>query len=202
VLGAIDAATNQAYFHGHILGKSGVRPSSGLALTLHDAISADGKRQPRHEDDRLRLLHYDAASGEEFIRKWTALATAGPTRYRRSRAPMARALRTLAGKDVPDEVREKYLWRIYEITTRDDVELLGELGLLEDIDPEQGDSTPEALPEDAERELAARVEELSSWPKPPFFVADARADRARVANGQSTPRSGRAQRLKGLLRRS
>ena len=76
------------------MGKSGVRPGSGLGLSLHGAVSPDGP-PPRHEDPRLRVLHYDAPSGEEFVRKWTAFAQAGPARYRPSRAPSARALRTL-----------------------------------------------------------------------------------------------------------
>jgi hypothetical protein len=201
VLGAIDAPTNQAYFHGHVMGKSGVRPGSGLALTLHDAISPDGERQERHEDERLGLLHYDAVSGEEFIRKWSALARAGHARYRASRQPMARALKTLAGKDVPEATREKYLRRIYELTTLDDVELLGELGLLEDVDPEHHGSEPRPLPEGAADQLAQRVEELQSAPKRSFFVADAQSDRGRDEDGRRRGVRNRARALGGLVRR-
>ena len=50
-----------------------------------------------------RVLHYDAPSGEEFVRKWTALAQAGPARYRADRAPSARALRALASSDLPED---------------------------------------------------------------------------------------------------
>ena len=200
VLGAIDAPTNQAYFHGHVMGKSGVRPGSGLALTLHHAISPDGERSERHEDERLGLLHYDAVSGEEFIRKWSALARAGHARYRASRQPMARALKTLAGKDVPEATREKYLRRIYELTTLDDVELLGELGLLEDVDPEHHGTEPRPLPEGAGDQLAQRVEELQSAPKRSFFVADAQSDRGRDEDGRRRVRN-RARALGGLVRK-
>jgi hypothetical protein len=173
VLGALEAPTNQAYFHGHVMGKSGVRPGSGLGLTLHEAVSPEGVPQERHSDPGLRLLHYDAISGEEFVRKWSALARAGHARYRRSRAPMARALKTLVDKDLPDQVREKYLQQVYELTTRDDVDLLGELGLLEEIDPERRGEEPRDLPAGAAEALAARVEELRALHKPPFYVADA-----------------------------
>ncbi len=200
VLGAIDAPTNQAYFHGHVMGKSGVRPGSGLALTLHDVVSADGRRQDRHEDDRLRMLHYDAVSGEEFVRKWSALARAGHTRYRASRAPMARALKTLAVKDVPEATREKYLHRLYELTTRDDVDLLSELGLLEEIDPARGGATPRELPDDAARQLADRVEELRQQPKRQYFVADATSDPGPARTGGRDVR-GQARRLHRLVRR-
>ena len=202
VLGVLDEPSNQSYFHGHVLGKSGVRPASGLALTLHDAISDDGKRQERHQDERLRLLHYDAVSGAEFIRKWTALATAGPARYRPSRAPMAKALKTLAAKDVPDDVREKYLWRIYDLTTRDDVELLGELGLLDDIDPARGGEAPDELPADDAHQLAQRVEELRRESKRQFFVADERSDRHLSSEGRRREGREDAGGLRGILRRS
>jgi hypothetical protein len=188
VIGALDAPTNQAYFHGHVLGKSGVRPGSGLGLTLHEAVSPDGVPQERHRDPALGLLHYDAVSGEEFVRKWSALARAGHARYRSSRAPMARALKTVVEKDLPDAVREKYLQRIYELTTRDDVELLGELGLLEEVDPERGGQQPRDLPAGAADALAARVEQLRHVPKRPFYVAD--APRSRAGTGTGPARRG------------
>jgi len=180
VLGALDAPTNQAYFHGHVMGKSGVRPGSGLGLTLHDAVSADGVPQPRHSDPGLRLLHYDAVSGEEFVRKWSALARAGHARYRASRAPVARALKALVEKELEEGVRERYLHRIYELTTRDDVEMLEELGLLEVVDPERGEHRPRDFPDGAADAFAARVEELRPGPKRKYYVAGAPRVRRRA----------------------
>lgn len=179
VLGVLAEPTNQDYFHGHVMGKSGVRPRSGLGLTLHDAVSPDGRQQDRHRDDRLRLLHYDAPSGEEFVRKWTALAAAGPARYRASRQPTARAMKSLISRDLPEATREKYLRRVYELTVQDDVETLGELGLLEDVDPLAGGHTPRALTSDEAAQLSARVGRLRSEPKAGFLVADAAKDRTR-----------------------
>ncbi|MBO0844115.1 MAG: glycosyltransferase family 2 protein [Nocardioides sp.] len=179
LLGAIPEPANQVYFHGHVMGKSGVRPRSGLGLTLHEAVSQDGRRQPRHEDARLHVLHYDAPSGEEFVRKWTALAQAGPARYRQSRSGSTRAIRTLLARDLPDEIRVKYLRRLYEVTTRDDVELLHELGLLVEARPDTDRSTARPLPEAAADELADRVAELGAAPKAGFFVPDPPAQPAR-----------------------
>ena len=174
VLGAVPEPSNQAYFHGHVMGKSGVRPGSGLGLTLHHALTPDGERVPGHEDPRLRVLHYDAPSGEEFVRKWTALAQAGPARYRPSRAPSARALRALLAGDLSEDVRTKYLRRIYDLTTRDDVELLEELRLLVHHDPVGVDAgAPRRLPTDAAAALEARVAEMSGRDKAPFLVEDA-----------------------------
>jgi hypothetical protein len=173
VLGAIPEPSNQAYFHGHVMGKSGVRPRSGLGLTLHDAVSNDGRRHPRHEDARLHVLHYDAPSGEEFVRKWTSLAQAGPVRYRRSRSGPARAIRTLLVQDLSDDTRAKYLRRLYDVTTRDDLEMLQELGLLVEADPlASGATSARPIPPDATDELAHRVAELRAAPKAGFFVDD------------------------------
>lgn len=203
VLGLIDDPTNQAYFHGHVMGKSGIRPGSALALTLHEAISADGQRQERHSDDRLRLLHYDAVSGEEFIRKWTALAKAGPTRYRASRAPVARALKTLASLELSEEVRERYLLRVYEASTQDDVAVLEDLGFLVRVDPESVPVPARDLPAEAATALAHRVSELSGEEKRRFFVADAESDRQRDGTGRRAglKPKGRASALRGLVHR-
>lgn len=193
VLGTLDEPTNQAYFHGHVLGKSGVRPGSGLGLTLHEGVSADGVRQPRHEDPRIAVLHYDAPSGEEFVRKWTALASAGPARYRPSRQPSARALKSLLSGDLPPEVRERYLRRIYDLTTRDDVETLADLRLLVETDPEQRGLQPRPFPAGAAEQLAGRVAELTEGPKAGYYVEDAPGGRE---SGQ-----GRKEGLKRLVRR-
>jgi hypothetical protein len=192
VLGRIPEATNQAYFHGHVMGKSGVRPGSGSGLTLHDAVGADGSRLERHQDPRLKVLHYDAPSGEEFVRKWTALAHAGPARYRASRAPVAKALRHLVGRDLPDDVRAKYLREIYDATTRDDVATLADLGLLETADPTADPAQEARRLEPAQAaQLAARVAELRVGPKGGYLVEDRPAE----------PPAGRREQLKRLTRR-
>ncbi|QCW50280.1 hypothetical protein FE634_07460 [Nocardioides dongxiaopingii] len=189
VLGRIEEPTNQAYFHGHVMGKSGVRPGSGLGLTLHDAVSPDGHKQERHHDPRLSVLHYDAPSGEEFVRKWTALAHAGPARYRASRAPSAQALRTLVTRDLPDDVRARYLREIYERTTQDDVATLAELGLLVEADPVGRGLSPRPLDDAQRRALADRVAELAEGPKAGYLVEDARGgDAARPSRKEQLGR--------------
>lgn len=197
VLGVLDEVSNQAYFHGHVMGKSGVRPSSGLGLTLHEVVSPDGRRQRAHEHDGLAVLHYDATSGEEFVRKWNALASAGPARYRASRQPMARALKTLVSRDLPEEVRATYLRQIYERTTADDVRVLDDLGLLERVDPLSGGVSPRPLPPGGEEALARRVDELRTAAKRPFYVADRAKDGADPPTGRDSAR----RRLKRIVQR-
>jgi hypothetical protein len=169
-LGVVSSPTNAAYFHGHVLGKSGVRPGSGLRLTLHDAVTRSGDRVPTYKDDRMRVLHYDAVSGEAFVRKWTALLGAGPARFRKDRAPTINALRTLTAKDIPAPVAEKYLRRIYEATTEDDVTTLHELGLLEEVDTGSGSHVPRAPTERDRAVLAERFASIRTAPKGEFHV--------------------------------
>jgi hypothetical protein len=177
VLGVIDEPSNQALFHGHVLGKSAVRPHSGLGLALHDAVELPGRRLPageRFEHPALRVLHYDAVSRAEFVRKWRAMTAAGPLSLRADRAPLAHALRALLrGHDrgrVSDAHLEKYLGQLYERTTRDDVAVLDELGLLEERDPRTGDHRPRPLPSASAGLLDARLEELATAPKRRFHV--------------------------------
>ncbi len=179
VLGVVAEPTNQAYFHGHLLGKSGVRPGSGLRLALHDPVDPDGRRVPleqRHRDDRLHLLHYDAVSGEEFVRKWSAMVAAGPVALRKDRAPLARALRTLLAKDLDEQTRAQLLRRLYAETTQDDVETLGALGLLRHTDPLRGGLRPRSFSPAALALLRRRLDEAAAAPKRPFHVNHGRGD--------------------------
>ncbi|HEX8781116.1 MAG TPA: hypothetical protein VF728_08130, partial [Nocardioides sp.] len=143
------------------------------------------------------VLHYDATSGEEFVRKWNALAAAGPARYRASRQPMARALKTLISRDLPEEVRATYLRRIYERTTADDVRALDDLGLLERVDPLGSKVSPRPFPAGGAEALAHRVDQLRTAEKRPFFVADETKD------GPTTPtgRDSATSRLKRIVQR-
>jgi hypothetical protein len=190
-LGVVPSPKNAAYFHGHVLGKSGVRPGSGLRLTLHDAVTKAGDRVPTYKDDRMRVLHYDAVSGEAFVRKWTALLGAGPARFRKDRAPTINALRTLTAKDIPTPIAEKYLRRIYEATTEDDVTTLRELGLLEEVDPGSGPHVPRALAERDRTTLAERFASIRTAPKREFHV---------VQRARGPAQARRRRRLLGGLR--
>ena len=192
-LGVLSRPTNSAYFHGHVLGKSGVRPGSGLRLTLHHAVMPSGDPVPRHEDARLRVLHYDAVSGEEFVRKWTAMLGAGRAQFRKDRAPTINALRTLTTKDIPTPVAEKYLRRIYEATTEDDVTTLHELGLLDEVDPGLGTHVPRPISDRDRATLAERIAALRQVPKRQFHVQ---------RTGRRSKPTTRRQRLRGLAARA
>lgn len=176
VLGAIDEPTNQAYFHGHLMGKSGIRVDSPLSLTVHDAVQPDGRRAPGEIHEGLTVLHYDAPTEDEFVRKWTALATAGPARYRQDRQATARALRTLIGRELADEVRAKYLRQIYATYIADDVDLLSELNFLTELDPLAGAHSPTSLDAEQKAALDEKVRAMRDQPKERYLVRDRNKD--------------------------
>lgn len=177
VLRVIDQPTNQSYFHGHVLGRSGIRPGSGLRLALHEAIDDDGRIVPRAEHAALRVLHYDSISGEEFVRKWRAMLGAGPVKYRPDRAPTAQALQAVIGKDLPEDTAERYLRRIYDLTTADDVDTLADLDLLEHVDPGRATHEPTGMTPALTSQLERSLADLASAPKRDFHFDKARPAR-------------------------
>ena len=195
-LGVIDRAANGAYFHGHVEGKSGLRPTTDLWLTLHHVVDADKNEVETFTDAAaLRVLHYESFSGEEFVRKWTSILAAGPKpNFRPAREPTAIALQTLIAKGLTPEQAQPYLMRIFERTTEDDFDTLRDLGLLENVDPRSGTHIPAALCPTARWPRCSTPYAASpsapSTPAPP-------PPRSRRSSTASPPRPG----LRGLLRR-
>lgn len=160
-LGVLDEASNKAYFRGHVQGKSGVRPAARAWLGLHRVVDARGEEVDAASDERFELFHYESYSGEDFVRKWTAMVASGPSaRFRPGRAATARGLRALVGKDLPPERLRAYLLEIFRRTRLDDVDTLRELGLLLETDPVAGERRPEPLPAAAATALHEGLERL------------------------------------------
>ena len=166
-LGALDRAANGDYFHGHVEGKSGLRPTTELWLTLHHVVDSDKNEvDPFTDPAALRLLHYESFSGEEFVRKWTSILAAGPKpNFRPARDSTAIALQTLIAKGLTPEQAQPYLMRIFERTTEDDFDTLRDLGLLEYADPRSGTHVPAELPDGS---LATLLDAVRREPKRPF----------------------------------
>jgi Glycosyl transferase family 2 len=196
-LGVIDRAHNGAYFHGHVDGKSGVRPTLDLWLTLHHVVDAAKDEQPPWEHPGLRLLHYESFSGEDFVRKWTSILAAGPTvNFRPAREPTAIALRTLIAKGLSAEQARPYLMRIFERTTQDDLTTLRDLGLLDEIDATAGGHRPQPFPEGDAAQLTAALDALATAPKRGFHPGRPADDvrrllDARLGEGPAGLRAGR-----------
>ncbi len=131
-LGVIAEPENRAYYRGHVIGKTGIRPDVALDMRVHDAWSSDAEPVEFLRDTWLRLRHYETYSGEEFMRKWSTGPATVPkvkTRARREQQTAAvRALFALPGLDATE--REAVARRLYERSFQDDVETLLALGLL------------------------------------------------------------------------
>ncbi|HET9420208.1 MAG TPA: glycosyltransferase family 2 protein [Nocardioides sp.] len=191
-LGVIDRPGNGAYFHGHVDGKSGIRPRADGWLTLHKAVDADRETLESFEHEALRVLHYESYSGEDFVRKWTAMVASGPTAsFRPARGNTAVALRALIGKNLGEEKARTYLMKLFERTTEDDFETLRDLGLLVEVDPRQGTHQPTEAPAAVDA-MRAALADLSAQPKRRFHPAQAREEA-----GQ-----GKVKAVRSLLRRS
>lgn len=171
VLGVVDQPTNGSYFHGHVDGKVGARPTMDRWLTLHGIEDVQQQAVSTLPWEHARLLHYESWSGEEFVRKWTSnLASGTRLGFRPSRAPVAVALRALGDRGLGEKQAQKYLRRIYERTTQDDFTTLRDLGLLEEIDPSAGEHRPESLGGERERRLRTMLAAVAPENKWPFHT--------------------------------
>ena len=190
-LGAIAEPTNRAYFHGHLQGKSAVRADSDAYLSLHKPIDASGFAAAAYAEPQLRHLHFESYSGEDFVRKWTAMVASGPTAsFRPGRAKTAAALRRLVEKNLPQDRLEHYLLQIFERTTLDDADTLQSLGLIEEIDPLTGTHRPNALDDTAKTTLAEAFSDWVGRPKQEFFYGASAKPRKAVEPEDAGERKG------------
>jgi len=191
-LGVLAEPTNSLYFRSHIAGKVGVRPRDDVWLGIHKATDRDDKRLPLVHKPGLRMLHLESYSGEEFVRKWTAMVRSGPSmHFGTHRMQLATALKAVVHKDLPPEQRARVFEMIYERHMADPVDLLRGLGLLEEIDPLQGGHTPELLPQGERERLAGLFEALRTedkWQFLPDSLLKARAAKA-APDAEEAPRS-------------
>lgn len=198
-LGLVDEPTNQSYFRGHLMGKSGVRAGADGWLTLHKVVRADGSAWPMHDDDGLELFHYESYSAEEFARKWIAMVASGPkASFRPDRQPTARTLRALINRGLEPEPLRRQLERFHARFVEEEADALHDLGVLVETDPLQpvGGRQRESL---RGEELAAAIEARREQAKGDYFhgtrpaAAGGRAPRGEEAS----PRG-----LSRLMRRS
>lgn len=162
--GVIDRPRNDHYFHGHVNGKIGLRPSLDIWLGIHRAMNAKRDSVEAYEASWLRLLHYESPSGPEFVRKWRNLLNSGTrAAVRTPRGPVEQSLRASLerGDADSDDLR-----RIFEESTADDVNTLLRLGLLEEMHPLSLGHIPEEY--SAKGELLHLLEALTPEDKRVF----------------------------------
>lgn len=201
-LGLVAEPTNQSYFRGHLMGKSGVRAGADAWLTLHKVVGADGSARPMHDDDGLELFHYESYSAEEFARKWTAMVASGPkASFRPDRQPTARTLRALINRGLDPEALRRQLERFHARFIEEEADALHDLGVLVEADPLEpvgraGATPGETVPAD---DLAAAIEERRGQAKADYFhgTRPASGGQERQRGAESSPRG-----LSRLVRRS
>jgi hypothetical protein len=166
VLGLVPKPDNKTYFHGHVRGKVGVRLRNDHRIGLHIVKNGRGRFTSATPREGLAVLHYDSATAEDFVRKFMTLAGSGSRAvYRTSRIPVVNALRTLSTMDVTDEVRARYLRRVYDLTTREDFDTLHDLGLLEEVHADAGTHVPQAAPPEDLRAFEALLAAAAGQPR-------------------------------------
>jgi hypothetical protein len=159
MLGAISKPRNTHYFHGHTEGKVGVRPGLDHTLRIHTCVDHQGQQLPLHASpDDLRVLHYESYSGEEFVRKWTALVSlhGKPRRPPRKDRIAGAVTAILARQQLGEQRRRELLMQVFRDHIRDDHDLLDELGLLMAPDPARHRHRPQGF----EPERLAQVQGL------------------------------------------
>lgn len=187
--GLLAELPNKSYFHGHVIGKSGWRPSYRLRAGLHRPRDLSGTAVKGMEAEWLRMLHFESQSLQEFERKWRNLAGSGLDRIkvRTERRPVAAAVQDLlAGHPSASEATDGFR-AIYEATTQDPFHELDELGLLVRVAPDEKRYEPRDVPGREVELLRALLREARAVPKVDFHGA-AQADvvtrlRGLVAHG-------------------
>lgn len=190
-LGLLEEASNPRYFRSHIAGKMGVRPGTDRFLEIHMVTDGEGVRKRAHRAPGLEMLHYEAYSGAEFIRKWTNMIASGPTmHFGDERMALATALKTLVELDLPPEVKSRHLEAFYQRHMADPVEELDSLGLLEHIDPTRGSHRPTSLTSAQRASLTAALAAIRQQDKRDYMPPRAKLRIEEKLNDESgTPRT-------------
>ena len=104
------------------------------------------------EDDFLHLLHYESHSGEEFVRKWLAHLSSGPTpKFSAYKDQLRAAITAVLRSPVLTEAeKQDLLHELYRRRVEDDLPTLDRLGLLVRLDPARHNHSPRRFtPQDA-----------------------------------------------------
>lgn len=161
VLGLIDKPSNRSYFHGHVSGKIGIRPSLSFGMHIHQArVLGEDETTTDFEADWLHLLHYESFTMDEFLRKWVAHLSAGEGAKFRGEKELVRGAvsAVLDNPHLDEDEKREYLTEIYRRRIEEDVPTLLKLGLLDTIEP--GNYRPSSFTRREEKQLAREMPAL------------------------------------------
>ncbi|KAA0020715.1 hypothetical protein F0A16_02700 [Salinicola corii] len=138
LLGLIGESSNSSYFNGHTAGKYIVKASKDIVMGVHNAKRNDGKWIASHkpEDMEFSVLHYDMPSFSIFLDKWGRHAHgAGSSSFRGARMMIKNSISLINGRLLNnDDLREKYLKKIYSQMVVKNIKQFVELDLLVCVD--------------------------------------------------------------------
>jgi hypothetical protein len=172
-LGVLAEPTNKLYFRSHIVGKVGVRPDLDHAMKIHNITDATGRIVRHYQHPDLQVLHYESYDRAEFVRKWQAMIGSGPgIHFGKYRMPIASGLKALLAKELDPTISAKYLSQIFERHMRDQVEVLGDLGLLRHVDPTTGPHQPALMTDGQRSSVKEAFERMRAEDKPALTLPE------------------------------
>jgi hypothetical protein len=171
--GLLSSLPNKSYFHGHVIGKSGWRPSHALRGGLHRPRDLSGEAVKGFEADWLQLLHFESQTPTEFERKWRNLVGSGLDRIkvRTERQPVASAVQELLDDHLSTVETELGFRAIYERTTQDRFPELRQLGFLVRVDTDETQYEARRIPPDELGRLRSLLRGARDVPKTEFSGA-------------------------------
>jgi hypothetical protein len=135
MLGVIGQPKNSAYFHGHHIGKVGIRPSMDLSIEIHYARDAQGSNIPLESRPEFSHTHDASMTPDDFISHWTRHAMHSEQANFKPAARLLRdSFRAILDAPLTSAERRELMLELYRRTTADDVDLLHRLGYLINLD--------------------------------------------------------------------
>lgn len=186
-LGKLSEPSNSLYFRSHIVGKVGVRPALDVRMHIHRATDRRKETLPAATAPGLRVLHLESYSGEEFVRKWTAMLGSGPSvNFGPARMRLATAMQALLAQELPEETAGRYLMEIYERHMADPLETLEDLGFLQRLSPSDGGLAPRSIADGRRSQLRTALEGLRNEDKTLFLSDETPVKHAVAALARAT----------------
>jgi hypothetical protein len=134
-LGVIPQQKNSAYFHGHHIGKVGIRPSLDVAIEIHYARDAQGSNIPLESRPEFNHTHDASLTPGDFISHWTRHALhSEQANFKPAARLMRDSFRAILDAPLSSAERRELMLELYRRTTADEVDLLHRLGYLVDLD--------------------------------------------------------------------